>query len=253
MEVETCYRILYIIIGLSGTITNAYAIRMFWNSPMKQKWYHILYFICNIGVILPSFASSILLIEGWWTIRVCNLYGVVAHAFGFSSIVAVSFVTKVTLTQSAPSKVVVLTTVATCILLAMFPYIGLCRYVPDKHHTNCFIDWHSNNTTCHLLLAVIGLLFYLVPCTGSCLCYTTTITTDGMFTHAKSKLVVSLIAMTIVCWLPFGVISLWEIFADVKYVTPMMEATPPIVAKLGVTLTPLLYVLYWDGKDQKNK
>ncbi|XP_022087301.1 opsin-5-like [Acanthaster planci] len=141
------------------------------------------------------------------------------------------------------------------------PLVGWNRYVPERFHTSCTVDWASRLPSDQAYIVCVFLFCFSIPVVGLIGCYgaiSKTICTHRKkilrqhkthFTHfwTEVRLIKSSFAATVaymIAWTPYAVISFWAFAADASALPLVVSAVPVFVAKSSAVFNPIIYTIF---------
>ncbi|KAM7161026.1 pinopsin-like [Macrochelys suwanniensis] len=139
------------------------------------------------------------------------------------------------------------------LLWTLPPLFGWSSYGPEGPGTTCSVAWHSrspNNISyiiCLFIFCLILPLLTMIYCYGKIMrAIKMQVSRFNMTTVQKRErhilfMVVSMVTCYLLCWMPYGIVSLIATFG--KPITPTVSIVPSILAKTSTFVNPVLYVL----------
>ncbi|XP_062998117.1 opsin-3-like [Elgaria multicarinata webbii] len=221
--------------------------------------------VCIFGTPF-SFAASL---RGRWLLGPagCEWYGFANSLFGIVSLVSLSILsyeryvavlrrhTKAVISSYTKSWLCIAGSWAYSLAWTAPPLVGWGSYGPEGPGITCSITWHAktpNNVSYIVCLFVFCLalpLLMMIYCYGKIL---QTIRMQACRFHLTSLqkrehhilfLVVTMVTCFLLCWMPYGIVSLIATFGGPEMITPTVTIVPSILAKASTFMNPVLYVL----------
>uniref|UniRef100_A0A674KJI8 G-protein coupled receptors family 1 profile domain-containing protein n=1 Tax=Terrapene triunguis TaxID=2587831 RepID=A0A674KJI8_9SAUR len=170
---------------------------------------------------------------------------------------AVLFTEKGVLTRgrasgSAPRGIVSLISLS---ILSYERYVTVLRrrmkvnisYGPEGPGTTCSVEWHSrspNNISyiiCLFIFCLILPLLTMIYCYGKIVRVSRfNMTTVQKREHHILFMVVSMVTCYLLCWMPYGIVSLIATFGKPGIITPTVSIVPSVLAKTSTFVNPVL-------------
>ncbi|XP_075429344.1 pinopsin-like isoform X3 [Ascaphus truei] len=179
--------------------------------------------VCIFGTPF-SFAASV---SGRWLFghQCCKWYGFSNSLFGIVSLVSLSILsyeryitvrkgTKADMSNYRDAWIGILVSWSYSLLWTMPPLFGWSSYGPESSGTTCSVLWH----VCRINL-----------------------TAAQKREHRILFMVVCMVTCYLLCWMPYGLVSLMATFGKPGLITPTISIIPSILAKTSTFLNPLIY------------
>ncbi|XP_053328878.1 opsin-3-like [Spea bombifrons] len=210
-----------------------------------------------------SFAASV---SGGWLIgpQGCKWYGFCNALFGIVSLVSLSTLSYeryITVLKCSKADVSNYKNAWICIVgswsYSLFwtlpPLFGWSRYGLESSGTTCSVVWHSksaNNVSyivCLFLFCLVLPLLIMVFCYGHIIrvirgMCRINLTTAQKRDHRLLFMVVCMVSCYLLCWMPYGLVSLITTFGKPGMITPTVSIVPSILAKSSTFINPLIYI-----------
>ncbi|XP_073520909.1 pinopsin-like [Phyllobates terribilis] len=217
--------------------------------------------VCISGTTL-SFTSSI---QGQWIGGEygCQWYGFVNSCFGIVSLISLailSYERYTTLTlynKGGPKFTKALLAVASSWIYSLIwtvpPLLGWSSYGKEGAGTSCSVRWTSETTEsisyiiCLFIFCLVLPVLVMVYCYGRLLYAVKQVGKVRKSTARKREyhvlfMVITTVICYLICWLPYGVVSLLATFGRPGIVTPVASVIPSILAKSSTVCNPLIYI-----------
>ncbi|XP_048720308.1 CD40 ligand [Caretta caretta] len=176
----------------------------------------------------------------------CKWYGFANALFGIVSLISLSILSYeryVTVLRRC-MKVNVSSYQKSCLFIAgswfyslfwtLPPLFGWSSYGPEGPGTTCSVAWHSrspNNISyiiCLFIFCLILPLLTMIYCYGKIMRAIKTVSRCNMTTVQKRErhilfMVVSMVTCYLLCWMPYGIVSLIATFGKPGIITPTLE------------------------------
>ncbi|CAL8315782.1 unnamed protein product [Merluccius merluccius] len=203
----------------------------------------------------------------------CIYYGLLGFFFGMASIMNLTVMAIVRLyisvnQQSNRERISWRTVKALCawtwlygLTWALFPIMGWGRYGPEPFGLSCSLAWvwmKEDGFTFVISVFVLNLVF---PFVVIVFCYSG-ISLKLYFTYRNSSIrglqisnivklhhrlliiAVLISAGFIICWLPYGMVSLWYVLVDGAVLPPEVTLLPCLFAKSSTVYNPIIYYTF---------
>ncbi|XP_051264844.1 opsin 8, group member b isoform X1 [Dicentrarchus labrax] len=199
----------------------------------------------------------------------CTYYGLAGFFFGIASIMNLTIMAivrfVVSLNLQSPSekiswmkvKILCLWSWFYALIWALFPILGWGRYGPEPFGLSCSLAWGDMKNEGFSFVISLFSLNLAMPSVIIICCYFG-IAINLYFTHKKSMnsirvpnivklhrrlliIAVLISAGFIVCWAPYGLVSLWSIFRDSSTIPPEVSLLPCMFAKSSTVYNPMIY------------
>ncbi|CAH8864347.1 unnamed protein product [Trichobilharzia szidati] len=194
----------------------------------------------------------------------CHLYGFHGMFFGMTSIYLSCFICFFTAVDILNLKHVRCLTPKRCncviygiwgigLLWAVLPIFGYSKYTLEPHQTSCLLDWNNLNENHNMAyLYALCIIGYALPVGMAIWSQYMMMTQQSMSSPKKTeknddkikmliKLNNSILLITIVGWLPFGVLTLNALLSNPIAISPFIYYFPQLMAKFGEALMPIAY------------
>ncbi|XP_060105411.1 opsin-3-like isoform X2 [Heteronotia binoei] len=220
--------------------------------------------VCVFGTPL-SFAASL---RGRWLLSGagCRWYGFANAFFGVVSLVSLSILsyeryvmvlqrhTKANVSSFQKSWLCIAISWLYSLIWTLPPFFGWSSYGFEGPGITCSITWHlrtPSNISYVICLFVFCLLFPLLTmmyCYGRILQAIRLISRFHLTSFQKREhhilfMVVAMVTCYLLCWMPYGIVSLIATFGKPGTITPAVSIIPSILAKVSTCVNPILYVL----------
>ncbi|XP_054851806.1 pinopsin-like [Eublepharis macularius] len=221
--------------------------------------------VCIFGTPL-SFAASV---SGRWLLghAGCEWYGFANSLLGIVSLVSLSILsyeryvtvlqrhTKANVSSYHKSWLCIAASWIYSLIWTLPPFFGWSSYGPEGPGLTCSVMWHRrtpNNVSYIICLFVFCLLFPLLTmmyCYGRILQAVRLQVSRFHLTSVQKRehhilfMVVAMVTCYLLCWMPYGIVSLTATFGKPGMITPAVSIIPSILAKASTCVNPILYVL----------
>ncbi|XP_066505492.1 teleost multiple tissue opsin 3a [Hoplias malabaricus] len=220
--------------------------------------------VCVLGTPF-SFASSV---RGRWLLGLdaCRWYGFANSLFGIVSLVSLSVLSYeryVAILQASKPDRSDFRRAWHCVAGAWLyslawtlpPFLGWSSYGPEGSGTTCSVQWHQQSASsisyvvCLFIFCLLLPLLLMVYCYGKILLIIKGVTKINLLSAQRRENHILLMVMTMVscyllCWMPYGVVSLMATFGRQGLVTPVASVIPSVLAKSSTVINPVIYVLF---------
>ncbi|KAM4663421.1 pinopsin-like [Discoglossus pictus] len=218
--------------------------------------------VCVFGTPF-SFAANI---SGKWLFgyQGCKWYGFSNSLFGIVSLVSLSilsyerYVTVLTCAKADASNyrkswTCIVVSWAYSLLWTVPPLLGWSSYGLESSGTTCSVMWHSrspNNVSyiiCLFLFCLVLPLLIMIFCYGHIVkiirgqVFRTNLTMAQKREHRMLFMVACMVTCYLLCWMPYGLVSLITTFGSPGIITPTISIIPSILAKSSTFINPLIY------------
>ncbi|XP_073497371.1 pinopsin-like [Phyllobates terribilis] len=218
--------------------------------------------VCVFGTPF-SFAASV---SGGWLIgqQGCKWYGFCNSLFGIVSLVSLSMLsyeryltvlkcTKVDASNYKNAWICIAGSWIYSLLWTIPPLFGWSSYGLESSGTTCSVVWHSksyNNVSyivCLFLFCLVLPLLIMIFSYGHIvrvirgMCRIN-LTTAQKREHHLLFMIVCMVTCYLLCWLPYGLVSLITTFGEPGAVSPTISIIPSILAKSSTFINPLIYI-----------
>ncbi|KAJ8011142.1 hypothetical protein DPEC_G00055110 [Dallia pectoralis] len=133
------------------------------------------------------------------------------------------------------------------------PLFGWSRYGPEGPGITCSVDWSSENANSVSYIVCLFVFCLIVPFAVIVYCYGRllhTIRQVSGINRAMSRkreqrvlfMVVVMVLVYLMCWLPYGVMSLLATFGHPGLVSPVASIVPAVMAKVSTVVNPVIYI-----------
>uniref|UniRef100_A0A8C9XHR1 Opsin 8, group member b n=2 Tax=Sander lucioperca TaxID=283035 RepID=A0A8C9XHR1_SANLU len=211
----------------------------------------------------------------------CLCYGLAGFFFGVASIMnltilaIVRFIVAINMTSPNEKisfknvKMLCMWTWLYALIWALFPILGWGRYGPEPFGLSCSLAWAQMKHEGYSM--VISMFFFnlIMPCVIIICCYFG-ISIKLYLAYKKSmnsnrvpnivKLQRRLLTIAvlvslgfIVCWAPYGIVSIWSLFSDSSTIPPEVSLLPCMFAKSSTAYNPLIYYIFSPGFKREVK
>ncbi|KAG8448414.1 hypothetical protein GDO86_015490 [Hymenochirus boettgeri] len=219
--------------------------------------------VCVFGTPF-SFASSI---SGRWLLgeQGCKWYGFCNSLFGLVSLVSLAMLsyeryltvlkcTKADITDYKKSWFCIVGSWCYCLCWTLPPLFGWSSYGLESSGTTCSVVWHSrslNNISyivCLFLFCLVLPLLVMIFCYGHILkvirgqVCRINLTAAQKREHRLLFMVICMVTCYLLCWMPYGLVSLITAFGKPGLITPTVGIIPSILAKSSTFINPLIYI-----------
>ncbi|KAM8952898.1 opsin-3-like [Pelodytes ibericus] len=219
--------------------------------------------VCIFGTPF-SFAASV---SGGWMIgqQGCKWYGFCNALFGIVSLVSLSILSYeryLTVLQCTKPDVSNYRKAWLCIvgswIYSLFwtlpPLFGWSRYGLESSGTTCSVVWHSKSANNVSYIVCLFLFCLVLPLVIMIFCYThiVKVIRDQVcrinLTAAQKReqrllvMVFCMVTCYLLCWMPYGLVSLITTFGKPGIITPTVSIVPSILAKSSTFINPLIYI-----------
>ncbi|KAM4620379.1 pinopsin-like [Polymixia lowei] len=141
----------------------------------------------------------------------------------------------------------------------MPPLLGWSSYGPEAPGTTCSVQWHQRTARARSYVGCLFVFCLLLPllvmlfCHGRILLAVRGVTRQVTRINQSSAerresrvllMVVSMVTGYLLCWLPYGVMSMLASFGRPGLVPPTASLVPTLLAKTSTVLNPVIYVLF---------
>ncbi|KAM4696118.1 CD40 ligand [Rhinophrynus dorsalis] len=218
--------------------------------------------VCIFGTPF-SFASNV---SGVWLLgpQGCKWYGFCNSLFGLVSLVSLSLLsyeryltvlrcTKADMSDYKKSWICIIGSWCYSLIWTLPPLFGWSSYGLERSGTTCSVVWHSKSTNnisyivCLFLFCLVLPLLVMIYCYGHIV---KVIRGDGRISRTASHrreqrllfMVVCMVTCYLLCWMPYGLISLITTFGKPGIITPTISIIPSILAKSSTFINPLIYI-----------
>ncbi|CAM4720530.1 CD40 ligand isoform X1 [Lepidochelys kempii] len=196
----------------------------------------------------------------------CKWYGFANALFGIVSLISLSILSyeryvtvlrrcmKVNMSSYQKSCLFIAGSWFYSLFWTLPPLFGWSSYGPEGPGTTCSVAWHSrspNNISyiiCLFIFCLILPLLTMIYCYGKIMRAIKTVSRCNMTTVQKREchilfMVVSMVTCYLLCWMPYGIVSLIVTFGKPGIITPTVSIIPSILAKTRTFVNPVLCVL----------
>ncbi|XP_028571693.2 pinopsin-like [Podarcis muralis] len=213
-----------------------------------------------------SFASSV---RGRWLLGKagCKWYGFANSLFGIVSLVSLSILSyeryATVLRREAKPVVSSYTKSWLCIIgswiYSLFwtlpPLFGWSSYGPEGSGTSCSVSWHAKSPSnisyiiCLFIFCLVLPLLTMIYCYGKILQMIRKQVCRLQLPSVQKRehhilfMIVSMVTCYLLCWMPYGIVSLIVTFGQPGTISPSVSIIPSILAKTSTFVNPILYVL----------
>jgi hypothetical protein len=260
---HTLIGILYIIMGTAGYFLNGAGLYHY--KKQKERGNAILAFsaLVNIGITTFAFPISSLasIFNNWfWSDFWCQYYGSVALIFGFN---AMSVPLMLALNEffkkndahyeekkhTQISLMICASVVSGC-FWGLAPLFGWSKIDYEPSGLSCTV-WEEKPTAGYALYMILCFSFYfLIPLFVMIFSKGNSKPAHN-FNQRTYKETLWLIIFFIAEWAPYSIIYIWPIFFDVKYLPMRLSAIGPLLAKVSIVSTPIIYFNYVEPSKKK--
>ncbi|TFK15257.1 A-kinase anchor protein 17B-like [Platysternon megacephalum] len=220
--------------------------------------------VCIFGTPFSLAAS----VRGRWLLgdAGCKWYGFANALFGIVSLISLSILSyeRYVTVLRRRMKVNVSSYQKSCLFIAgswfyslfwtLPPLFGWSSYGPEGPGTTCSVAWHSrspNNISyiiCLFIFCLILPLLTMIYCYGKIVKAIKMVSRFNMTTVQKRErhilfMVVSMVTCYLLCWMPYGIVSLIATFGKPGIITPTVSIVPSVLAKTSTFVNPVLCVL----------
>ncbi|XP_020508054.1 vertebrate ancient opsin-like [Labrus bergylta] len=257
-------------IGTFGLLNNLLVLVLFCRFKMLRSPINLLLINISISDLLVcvlgtpfSFAAST---QGRWLIGEagCVWYGFANSLFGIVSLISLAvlsyerYSTMMTPTEADSSNYCKISLGITLswvysLIWTMPPLFGWSSYGLEGPGTTCSVDWSAktaNNISyiiCLFVFCLIVPFVVIVFSYGKLLCAIRQVSGINASMSKKREqrvlfMVVIMVICYLLCWLPYGIMSLLATFGPPGLVTPEASIIPSVLAKTSTVINPVIYV-----------
>ncbi|CAH2315151.1 pinopsin-like isoform X1 [Pelobates cultripes] len=219
--------------------------------------------VCIFGTPF-SFAASV---SGGWLIgqQGCKWYGFCNSLFGIVSLVSLSILsyeryltvlkcTKADVSNYRKAWICIVGSWIYSLFWTLPPLFGWSRYSLESSGITCSVMWHSNSTNnvsyivCLFLFCLVLPLFIMIFCYGHIIrvireqMCRINLTTAQKRERRLLSMVICMVTCYLLCWMPYGLVSLVTTFGKPGMITPTVSIVPSILAKSSTVFNPLIYI-----------
>ncbi|XP_008396501.1 opsin 8, group member b isoform X1 [Poecilia reticulata] len=202
----------------------------------------------------------------------CVYYGLAGFFFGIASIMNLTILAVVrfivSLNLHSPKekiswkkvKMLCMWTWLYALIWALFPILGWGRYGPEPFGLSCSLAWGQMKHEGFSFVVSLFCVNLLVPSVIIIFCYFG-IAIRLYFTYKKStnsnhipnivklhrRLLIIAVLISVgfvVCWTPYGLVSLWSVLNDSSKIPPEVSLLPCMFAKSSTVYNPLIYYFF---------
>ncbi|KAI4897299.1 hypothetical protein NFI96_024667, partial [Prochilodus magdalenae] len=135
------------------------------------------------------------------------------------------------------------------------PLLGWSSYGPEGPGTTCSVQWHQRSTSsisyvvCLFIFCFLLPLLLMVYCYGKILFIIKGVAKINLLTAQRREnhillMVFTMVSCYLLCWMPYGVVSLMATFGKQGLITPVASVVPSVLAKSSTVINPVIYVLF---------
>ncbi|XP_040179691.1 pinopsin-like [Rana temporaria] len=218
--------------------------------------------VCVFGTPL-SFAANV---SGRWLIgpRGCTWYGFCNSLFGIVSLVSLSMLSyeryqtvlkcrKVDASNYRKAWLCIIGSWLYSLLWTVPPLFGWSSYGLESSGTTCSVVWHSrsqNNVSyivCLFLFCLVLPLLVMIFSYGHIVKVIRGMGRINLSSAQKREhhllfMVLCMITCYLICWMPYGLVSLITTFGEPGIISPIVGIIPSILAKSSTCVNPLIYI-----------
>nr|UAY98662.1 tmt2a [Lutjanus erythropterus] len=223
--------------------------------------------VCIFGTPL-SFAASV---RGRWLTGSygCRWYAFSNALFGLVSLVSLSLLSferySVVLCSTQPDSsqyrrawLAITASWLYSLAWTVPPLLGWSSYGPEGPGTTCSVQWHQRSATARSYISCLFIFCFLLPlllmifCYGRILLAVRAVARQvGRINRSSAErsegrvllMVVSMVTGYLLCWMPYGVVSMLASFGRPSVLSPAASLIPSLLAKTSTVLNPVIYVL----------
>ncbi|XP_007238987.3 teleost multiple tissue opsin 3a [Astyanax mexicanus] len=220
--------------------------------------------VCLFGTPF-SFASSL---YGRWLLGQsgCEWYGFANSLFGIVSLVSLSVLsyerymavlraTKPDTSDFRKAWRCVAGAWLYSLVWTLPPFLGWSSYGPEGPGTTCSVQWHQRSPSsvsyvvCLFIFCLVLPLLLMVYCYGKILFIIKGVTKINLLSAQRREnhillMVLTMVSCYLLCWMPYGVVSLMATFGKQGLITPVASVVPSVLAKSSTVINPVIYVLF---------
>ncbi|XP_064206708.1 pinopsin-like [Anguilla rostrata] len=220
--------------------------------------------VCIFGTPF-SFAASL---YGRWLLghHGCKWYGFANALFGIVSLVSLATLsyerytavlcpTKADASDFRKARLSVGGSWLYSLVWTVPPLLGWSSYGPEGPGTTCSVQWHhpSASSTSYVVSLFVFCLF--LPLLLMVVCYSRILLViRGVAkinqTSAQRRenhillMVVFMVSCYLLCWMPYGVVSMMASFGRKGLISPIASIVPSVLAKSSTVINPIIYMLF---------
>ncbi|OCT67723.1 opsin-3 [Xenopus laevis] len=219
--------------------------------------------VCIFGTPF-SFVSSV---SGGWLLgqQGCKWYGFCNSLFGLVSMVSLSMLsyeryltvlrcTKADMTDYKKSWLCIIASWFYSLCWTLPPLFGWSSYGLESSGTTCSVVWNSKSSNNVSYIVCLFLFCLVLPLLVMMFCYghivrvirgqvcRINMTAAQKREHRLLFMVVCMVTCYLLCWMPYGLVSLMTAFGKPGMITPTVSIIPSILAKSSTFINPLIYI-----------
>uniref|UniRef100_A0A3P9PT26 Opsin 8, group member b n=1 Tax=Poecilia reticulata TaxID=8081 RepID=A0A3P9PT26_POERE len=194
----------------------------------------------------------------------CVYYGLAGFFFGIASIMNLTILKNITLYPlwlSRGVKMLCMWTWLYALIWALFPILGWGRYGPEPFGLSCSLAWGQmkhegfsfyDKHNAHILTSAkcFGNLLVRItlsrPLNQKQQQKSVNAAVGFFFTVSDVLLQIAVLISVgfVVCWTPYGLVSLWSVLNDSSKIPPEVSLLPCMFAKSSTVYNPLIYYFF---------
>ncbi|XP_039636884.1 opsin 8, group member b [Perca fluviatilis] len=211
----------------------------------------------------------------------CLYYGLAGFFFGVASIMNLTILAivrfVVSINMTSPNEKISLKTVKMlcmwtwlyALIWALFPILGWGWYGPEPFGLSCSLAWGQMKHEGFSMVVSMFSFNLIMPCVIIICCYFG-IAIKLYWAYKKSMnsnrvpkivklqrrllMIAVLVSLGfIVCWAPYGIVSIWSLFSDSRTIPPQVSLLPCMFAKSSTAYNPLIYYIFSPGFKREVK
>lgn len=227
--------------------------------------------IMNVGLIVIDFPFPVIssFASKWaFSSQMCTFYGASSLVFGFSIMLSVLmlcldmiFQKKYDNYDTFKSKVrnfMIAYMLFNSLFWGLAPAFGWSQIAQELTKTSCTVDFVNADKLYYTYIVSCFVLQFAGPILIMLYC----LFTDDSNENTQEKIdrnndfknkMFSLISMFIIVWTPYAICYMWPLFSDIKNLSVKFNAAAPVIAKLCVITTPLVYIADQQKEEETKK
>ncbi|XP_078131410.1 opsin 8, group member b [Sander vitreus] len=202
----------------------------------------------------------------------CLYYGLAGFFFGVASIMnltilaIVRFIVSINMTSPNEKisfknvKMLCMWTWLYALIWALFPILGWGQYGPEPFGLSCSLAWGQMKHEGYSMVIFMFSFNLIMPCVIIICCYfgisiklylayKKSMNSNRVPSIVKLQRRLLMIAVLvslgfIVCWAPYGIVSIWSLFSDSSTIPPEVSLLPCMFAKSSTAYNPLIYYIF---------
>ncbi|KAI1903094.1 hypothetical protein AGOR_G00023670 [Albula goreensis] len=220
--------------------------------------------VCIFGTPF-SFAASL---YGRWLIgnHGCKWYGFANALFGIVSLVSLSILsyerysavlcsTNADVSDFRKAWLFIGGSWLYSLVWTVPPLLGWSSYGPEGPGTTCSVQWQNPSANsisyviCLFIFCLLLPLLLMVFCYGKILLVIRGVARINQTSAQRREnhilvMVVFMVSCYLLCWMPYGIMSLAATFGRRGLISPVASIVPSILAKSSTVINPIIYVLF---------